>query len=93
MTLRPTWAVVSEAYVRLRAEPQMDAPIVGHLRRGDVARIDAIGTVVEQVDGERLYWYRLESGATSGWTLDRTLEEYGSEYRARNAADRFGEGR
>jgi len=71
----------------------MDAPIVGHLRRGDVARIDAIGTVVEQVDDERLYWYRLESGATSGWTLDRTLEEYGSEYRARNAADRFGEGR
>lgn len=70
----------------------MDATIAGHLRRGDVARIEAIGTIVEQVDGERAYWYRLDAGSTSGWTLDRTLEAYGSEYRARNAADRLREG-
>lgn len=89
VTLRPTWAVVAEPYVRLRAEPAMDAPISGHLRRGDVARIDAIGTVVEQVDDVGSYWYRLESGSTAGWTLDRTLESYGSEYRARNAAERL----
>ncbi|MFW6291454.1 MAG: hypothetical protein ACOC7V_03925 [Spirochaetota bacterium] len=91
MTLRPTWAVVAESYVRLRAEPAMDAAISGHLRRGDVARIDAIGTVVEQFDDERSYWYRLEAGSIAGWALDRALEAYGSEYRARNAAERLRE--
>ncbi len=91
VTLRPTWAVVADPYVRLRAEPAMDAPISGHLRRGDVARIDAIGTVVEQLDDERSYWYRLETGSIAGWVLDGALEAYGSEYRARNAAERLRE--
>jgi hypothetical protein len=92
VTLRPTWAVVTEPYLRLRALPDDGAPIAGHLRRGDVARIAAIDTVIEQVDGERHYWYRLEGDAVTGWALDNALESYGSEYRARNASERLGGG-
>lgn len=92
VALRPTWAVIVEPYLRLRSEPQTDAPIAGHLRRGDVARIAAIGTAVAQVDGERHLWYRLETEGASGWTLDGALESFASEHRARNAARRMGGG-
>lgn len=86
VVLRPTWAVVTDPYVRLRADPDPDAPIAGHLRRGDVSQIVAINTAVQRVDGERHYWYRLHGDEASGWALDRAVESYGSEYRARNAA-------
>lgn len=91
VTLRPTWAVVTEPYIRLRAEPRRDAPIEGHLRRGDVAEIEAISTVVELVEDERHFWYRLTVGGTSGWVLDSAVESYGSEDRARSVSARMGE--
>jgi len=91
IVLRPTWAVVREPYLRLRTDSQRDAPISGHLRRNEVAEIRAISPIVERVDGEIRYWYFLEGVEVSGWALDDALEAYGSEHRARNAAERLGE--
>ncbi|HKJ86754.1 MAG TPA: hypothetical protein VKA06_11795 [Spirochaetia bacterium] len=88
--LRPTWGVVREPYLRLRSEAHRDAGISGHLRRGEVAEIAAISPLSERVDGEIRYWYLLEGVEVSGWALDDALEAYGSEHRARNAAERLG---
>ncbi len=92
IVLRPTWAVVTEAYVRLRAGPEGGAPISGHLRRGDVAEITAINPAAEQVDGERRHWYELRNEQASGWVTEDTLEAYSSEYRARHASAQLGTG-
>ena len=89
VTLRPTWAVVTDSYLRLHAEPRSGAPIIGHLRRADVAEILEIGTTVARVDGEQRLWYRLAADGVSGWALDLSLDSYGSEYRARNAGARL----
>ena len=89
IVLRPTWAAIREPYVRLRVDAQRDAGISGHLRRGEVAEITAISPIEERVDGELRYWYFLEGGVVSGWALDDALEAYGSEDRARNAAERL----
>jgi hypothetical protein len=92
VTLRPTWAVVTERYLRLRERPDGAAPISGHLRRGDVAAITAVSPVIELVDGERHFWFRVENHLVSGWVLDTSLEAYTSEDRARNAAKRLSGG-
>jgi len=92
ISLRPAWAVVSEPYLRLRAEPDSSSPIAGHLRQGDVAEIVAISRVVARVGGERRYWYELQGGQVSGWALDSALESYATEQRAFNASRRLGGG-
>lgn len=92
VALRPTWAVVTVPYLRLRTEPSAGAPIAGHLRRGEVAAIAAIDTSVARLDGDRHYWYRLERDGLVGWALDNAVESYGSEDRARNAARLLEEG-
>jgi len=89
ISLRPTWAVVAEPYLRLRAEPDSTASIAGHLRQGDVARIVAISPVVARVNGERRYWYQLAGNDVTGWALETALEAYGTEQRARNASRRL----
>lgn len=86
VALRPTWAVVTVPYLRLRTEPSVGAAIAGHLRRGDVAFIAAIDTSIARVDGDRHLWYLLERDGRSGWALDLAVESFGSEERARNAA-------
>lgn len=91
VSLRPTWAVVTVPYLRLRESASAEAGIAGHLRRGEVARILAVSTVAEQIDGERHLWFQLEAHSASGWALDMALESYGSEERARNAAQRLHE--
>ncbi len=90
IVLRPTWAVIRQPYLRLRSDAQRSAGISGHLRRGEVAEITAISPIAERIDGELRYWYFLEGIEVSGWALDDALEAYGSEDRARNAAERLG---
>ncbi|MFW6293888.1 MAG: hypothetical protein ACOC7V_16430 [Spirochaetota bacterium] len=90
ITLRPNWAVVREPYLRLRVDARREAGISGHLRRGEVAEITAISPISERVDGQLRYWFFLEGAEVSGWALDDALAAYGSEYRARDAAERLG---
>ena len=89
--LRPTWVVVTIPYLRLRAEPSESAAVTSHLRRGDVARVDAIDTAYVQVDGVRSRWFLLETDDTRGWAPDAVLSSFVSEQRARNVARRLAE--
>mgnify|MGYP006279093537 FL=1 len=91
VSLRPTWAVVTVPYLRLRVDASDDAGIAGHLRRGEIARIRAVSTVAQQIAGERHLWFRLEADSASGWALDMALESYSSKERAQNAAQRLHE--
>ena len=87
--LRPTWAVVTDSYVRLHTQPRADAPIVGHLRHADVAAITAISANGVRIGARRHHWYLFEHETVRGWALDRHVEPFGSESRARNAAVRL----
>ncbi len=89
--VRPTWAVVTASYARLHTEPRTDAPIVGHLRRADVAEITAISTNGVRIGAVRHHWYLLEHETAGGWALGNRVELFGSESRARNASFRLQE--
>jgi hypothetical protein len=92
IALRPTWALVVEPYVRLYEEPVTDSAIAGHLRAGEIARVDAIGTQPIRLGGAQYRWYRLSTDESAGWTVGRSIETYTSRDRAWNAArNRFGE--
>ena len=75
--------------MRLHTEPSADAPIVGHLRRADVASITAISANGVRIGARRHHWYLFEHETVRGWALDRHVEPFGSESRARNAAIRL----
>ncbi|MFP4377848.1 MAG: hypothetical protein ACLFP4_12465 [Spirochaetales bacterium] len=91
IALRPSWALVVEPYVRLFEEPATDAPIAGHLRSGEVARIDSIGTQPVRIGGVLYRWYQLSTEESGGWMVGRSIETFTSRDRAANAArNRFG---
>ncbi len=86
---RPTWAVITVPYLRLRGGPSSDEAVVSHLRRGDIARIIAIDARVVNLQGVVGRWYHLVAGDAEGWALNTTLEALNSEARAQNVAARL----
>jgi hypothetical protein len=88
------WAVVKDAYVRLKEGPSDSARDLDHLRRGSVYRLDAreIGSIasgsrdaVMKAD-ERVIWYGIQSESAKGWVRESELDIYGSQAQAERAA-------
>ena len=91
VTLRPSWALVADSYLRLREDPRADAGIVGHLRFAEVAAITRVSADVVLVEGRAHRWLRLERETVSGWVLDDRVEVFTTEARARDASRRMTE--
>jgi hypothetical protein len=88
------WAVVKDAYVRLKEGPSDSTRDLDHLRRGSVYRLDAreIGLIasgsrdaVMKAD-EREIWYGIQSESAKGWVRESELDIYGSQAQAERAA-------
>ncbi|OHD80569.1 MAG: hypothetical protein A3J97_01095 [Spirochaetes bacterium RIFOXYC1_FULL_54_7] len=79
------WAVVSGAYVRLKAEPGFGTRDGDYARRGDILQVVATERAFSGRD--RGTWYRLEGDGTSGWLHQSLMSLYPSRERALSAAE------
>lgn len=77
------WAVVSGAFVRLKAEPVFSARDGDYARRGEILRVVATERAFSGRD--RGTWYKLEGDDASGWLHQSLLAVYPSLERAQNA--------
>lgn len=83
------WAVVKEAYVRLKEGPTDSSRDVDHLRRGLIFKLDARemgsqGGTAKNADPA--IWYGIESEGVKGWVRDSELDIYASRAQAEKAA-------
>ena len=71
------WAVVKDAYVRLKEGPSDSTQDIDHLRRGSVYRLDArefgAGDDTARASG-RDVWYGIDVEGAKGWIRDSELE-------------------
>jgi hypothetical protein len=83
------WAVVKEAYVRLKEGPSDSTQDLDHLRRGSVVRLDTrdFGTSGDAAKpDQREVWYGIESEGSKGWVRETELDIYDSRSQAERAA-------
>jgi hypothetical protein len=85
------FAVVKDAYVRLKGSPSESAPDIDHLRRGSVfaleARVLGSGDSYDRASaGAPIEWYRITSEGTTGWVDESQLDVYASRAQAEKAA-------
>ncbi len=88
------WAVVKEAYVRLKEGPSDSAKDVDHLRRGSVYRLDSrvIGAADQgQAGGQAspVLWYGLKAEGGDGFAKGSELDVYESRAQAERAAQAY----
>ncbi len=86
---RARWAVAEQTYVQLRAEPQIDASIVGQMRGGDIAEIAERTAFRETQFGARDHWYQLQFEGLEGWVHGAQIERFERIRQAENAAERW----
>ena len=83
------WAVVKDAYVRLKEGPSDSTRDLDHLRRGGVLRLDArkFGTSDDPTAPDvPEIWYGVESEGAKGWVRESELDLYESRAQAETAA-------
>jgi hypothetical protein len=87
------WAVVKDAYVRLKERPTDSARDLDHLRRGGVFRLDEreLGTSAHSAAASLPpeVWYEVESDGVKGWVREGALDIYESETQATKAASGY----
>jgi hypothetical protein len=93
------YAVVKEAYARLKESPSDSSRDVDHLRRGGVYRLDerrldgADAAASQQASGSSDaqvgIWYAIDSAGTKGWVRESELDIYGSQAQAEKAASAY----
>jgi len=84
------WAVVKEAYVRLKESPADASRDLDHLRRGVVFRLEGRqlgpGEATDRAPGATTVWYGIESEGVKGWVRETVLDVYQSQAQAEKAA-------
>jgi hypothetical protein len=96
------WAVVKEAYVRLKESPSDSAKDLDHLRRGGVFRLEAreLGAAPQgngdsrnpaaaTKSDERGIWYELESEGARGWVRESELDIFQAQAQAERSASEY----
>jgi hypothetical protein len=87
------WAVIKDAYIRLKESPSDSARDLDHLRRGGVFRLDErqLGSSAQAAKASLPpeVWYKLESEGVKGWVRDEALDIYASESQAEKAAANY----
>ena len=86
ITSRDSWAVVRGAYVRILQEPQTEAPIQGHVRRGAILQIENRTAYLETVDGQQDRWLAVHGEDVSGWIFGAYVDSYATRELAETAA-------
>jgi len=80
------YAVVTENLLRMREKPAKDAPVVLHIRRGDIVEIVSSTESMEIQDGIQGYWYLVDYSGLKGWVFGAYLEIAGSRAEAEKLA-------
>lgn len=76
-------------YVRVLDSVDPNSAIVGHLRGGDVVRIEQRhGTIVRD---DHDFWYLIEGEGGRGWVKGSEIELFASRALAQNAAEVYPE--
>jgi hypothetical protein len=90
------WAVVKDAYVRLKESPSDSAKDLDHLRRGGVFVLDArkMGSDSGDSSGKDslakpAVWYGISSEGAKGWVRESELDIYASQAQAEKAASAY----
>lgn len=79
------WLVVTQAYARVKAEPEGSAADVGHLRGGDVLAVQGR----ERDPKTGVAWYRINLGGAVGWLTKDQAAFFESRDAAERAAGRY----
>lgn len=77
-----SWAVVTEPYAAYKLEPSWTADAKGHCRKGEILQV-----MGKSVDSENTSWYFFEDG----WLPQNCISIYSNRYKAKTAAEQFGE--
>ncbi len=87
LSLRAGWAVSLEGYTAVVAAPAFDAPIEGHLRKGEVVEVVA-KTNYRVPHGEAdSHWYQIRGDDVEGWVYGSELLLAASREQAVNASE------
>jgi len=83
------WAVVKDAYVRLKESPSDSSRDLDHLRRGGVFKLDSRELGLQSASAkldDRVIWYGIESEGARGWVRGTELDIYATQAQAEKAA-------
>jgi hypothetical protein len=85
------FAVVKDAYVRLKGSPSESAADIDHLRRGSVFALEARVLGSDDISdrasaGAPIVWYKVTSEGSKGWVDESQLDVYASRAQAEKAA-------
>jgi hypothetical protein len=85
------WALVKEAYVRLKEKPSDAAKDVSYVRRGEIYEISGrdFGAADPQSGQSPRLWYGVELKDSGGWLRESDIEVYASKDQAELAATRL----
>jgi hypothetical protein len=90
------WAVVKDAYVRLKEKPSDSARDLDHLRRGGVFALNARVLGAEEASasnsgssGAPILWYGISSEDSNGWVRGTELDIFESQDQAERAAKAY----
>jgi hypothetical protein len=76
------WAVVTSNYLRMRARPSLEAPVVDGLTRGTVVEILGVTERKQTIESATDYWYRINLDGYKGWAFGAYLERMDSRSKA-----------
>jgi hypothetical protein len=86
LSIRSTWAVVTSPFLRVRAEPLANSPVLAHIRRGAVLEVLSRTEREEDLEDTRSYWYQVSYEGLRGWVFGAFLEIVDSKARAEHLA-------
>ncbi len=82
----PGWAVVKEAYARLKEKPSLASGDLAHLRRGSVVQLEGRELALPGRDEDKGLWYALKAEGASGFMRETELDVFSTKEQAERAA-------
>lgn len=87
------WAVVIEAYARLRVSPDPDSQESATARRSEIYKVIRSERVNQAgktgITSNGVIWYKLESDTGAGWVEEGVIMQYKNREQAQVAASRL----
>lgn len=91
LSVRSRWAVVESSHLRLRNKATTESRAITTLWKGNVVEIISRDETKVHVEGENDYWYQVAYDGLQGWVFGAYIEHYGSEQKAKSAAQKIKE--
>ncbi|HET7838259.1 MAG TPA: hypothetical protein VFL04_00770 [Rectinemataceae bacterium] len=82
----PGWAIVKEAYARLKERPSAASADKAHLRRGSVVELEGRELGLPGKDEDRGFWYALKAEGIEGFMRETELDVFSTRELAERAA-------